>query len=229
MMRAMPLRAILLDLDGTLVDASDAIADGIVALATEHGLEIPDRAWAVGRVGFSPVETWQLLGAEDPESLSNLFRQRYLPLLPARTRVLPGAKETVLELAARGLRLGLATTRRTDSATETLRVAGMLEAVQFIGGGDLVARHKPDPEVVRLVLERLGCAPHEALMVGDTTADVAAAHAASVPCWAVLGGTHDEATLRAAGADLILSGGIAELTAALDRHPANPTIPPRRR
>ena len=124
-----------------------------------------------------------------------------------------------------GLRIALATTRRTDSATETLRVAGLLEAVRFIGGGDLVSRHKPDPEVVRLVLEKLGCAPVEALMIGDTTADVAAAHGAGVACWAVLGGTHDERTLRDAGADLILSG-IGELTAALDRR--SPSIPRRR-
>jgi HAD superfamily hydrolase (TIGR01509 family) len=221
----MSLRAIILDLDGTLVDCSDAIADGIVAIAAEHGLQVPDRAWAIGRVGFSPVETWQLLGAKDPESLSNLFRERYLPSLPARTRVLPGAKETVLELAGRGMRIALATTRRTDSATETLRVAGLLQAVHFIGGGDLVSRHKPDPEVVRLVLEKLGCAPLEALMIGDTTADVAAAHGAGVACWAVLGGTHDEQTLRDAGADLILSG-IGELTIALDRRA--PSIPRRR-
>jgi len=213
----MALRAILFDLDGTLVDASEVIADGIVELAGEHGLRVPDRAWAAARVGFSPVETWQLLGAEDPATMSELFRERYLPRLPERTRVLPGAREAVLELAGRGLALGLATTRRTDSATETLRVAGLLQAVRFVGGGDLVERHKPDPEVVNLVLARLGCTPIEALMVGDTTADVAAAHAAGLPCWAVLGGTHDEATLREAGADLILSGGIGELLAALDR------------
>ena len=99
----------------------------------------------------------------------------------------------------------------------------MLDSIRFVAGGDLVARHKPDPEVVRLVLERLECAPTEALMVGDTTADVAAAHAAGVPCWAVLGGTHDERTLRDAGADLILSAGIGELTAALDRRAARPS------
>jgi len=219
----MALRAILLDLDGTLVDASEAIADGIVAIAAEHGLSVPGREWALSRVGFSPQETWELLGADDPETMSRLFRERYMPRLPERTRVLPGAKEAVLELAGRGLALALATTRRTDSATETLRVAGMLEAIRFIGGGDLVAKHKPDPEVVHLVLERLECAPTEALMVGDTTADVAAAHAAGVPCWAVLGGTHDERTLRDAGADLILSAGIGELTAALDRRSARPS------
>ena len=64
-------------------------------------------------------------------------------------------------------------------------------------------------------------------MVGDTTADVAAAHAAGLPCWAVLGGTHDEPTLRDAGADLILSAGIAGLTAALDRHSPSPSSPRR--
>lgn len=217
----MPLRAILFDLDGTLVDASEAIADGIMELATDHGLSVPDRAWAIGRVGFSPRQTWELLGAKDPDSLSVMFRERYMAGLPARTRVLPGAREALATLSERGLRLGMATTRRTDSAVETLRVAGMLDAMRFVAGGDLVKRHKPDPEVIHLVLERLECAPDEALMVGDTTADVDAAHAAGVPCWAVLGGTHDEATLRASGPDLILPAGVGALPAALAQRAPN--------
>ena len=51
---------------------------------------------------------------------------------------------------------------------------------------------------------------------GDTAADIGAAHAAGVACWSVLGGTHDEKTLRDAGSDTIL-GGISELPAALGR------------
>jgi phosphoglycolate phosphatase len=219
------LAAILLDLDGTLVDASEAIADGVLAMAGELGLVVPERAWAAARVGYSPHETWGLLGAADPAACVELFRERYLPGIPARTRVMPGAREAVAALAARGVRLGLATTRSADSARDTLRVSGLDTHISAIGGGDEVAHHKPAPDVLLLVLERLGCPPASALMVGDTTADVLAARAAGMPCWAVLGGTHDERALREAGAARILSGGIADLPAALGRRAATEDRP----
>jgi phosphoglycolate phosphatase len=210
----MTYRALLLDLDGTLVDASAPIADGIMALAAHHGLSVPDRAWALARIGFSPRETWSLLGAGDPDALVAEFRGRYMADLPARTIVLPGARAALTALRHHGYRLALASTRATESAQATLAHAGMLPLLEHVLGGDLVAHHKPAPDVILLALERLGLEPHEALMIGDTAADVGAAHAAGLSCWAVLGGTHDEATLRAAGADSILSG-IAALPAAL--------------
>ncbi len=208
-------RAILLDLDGTLVDASAPLAAGILELAGEIGLAVPTLDWARGRIGYSPDETWRLLGASDPPAVAARFRQRYLPGLAARTRLLPGAGEALSELAGRGYRLALASTRSTESATETLAAAGWLAHFGFIAGGDLVTRHKPHPDVLQLALERLGCASEQALMVGDTAADVQAAHAAGMPCWSVLGGIHDEPTLRAAGTDLVLRGGIADLPSAL--------------
>jgi phosphoglycolate phosphatase len=211
-------RAILLDLDGTLIDSSEAIAEGILEVAGALGLRVPDRAWALGRIGSSPQETWSLLDAPDVDAAVARFRTTVLPRLPDRTRCLPGAREALAELSAEGYLLGVATTRATDSAREALRRTGLLAHVRAIGGGDLVNAHKPDPEVLHLVLGELGCAPDEALMVGDTTADVRAARAAGLPCWAVLGGTHDEKTLHEAGADLILARGIAELPAALAAH-----------
>jgi len=210
----MRFRALLLDLDGTLVDASAPIADGILSLAARHGLSVPDRAWALARIGGSPQDTWRLLGAADPDALVAEFRAEFMGDLPARTLVLPRARETLIALRGHGFRLTLASTRATDSAVATLAHAGMLDLLEHVLGGDLVANHKPAPDVIHLALERMGLAPHEALMIGDTTNDIGAAHAAGLPCWAVLGGTHDEATLRAAGADSILSG-IAALPAAL--------------
>ncbi len=209
-------RALLLDLDGTLVDASEPIADAIQALARDAGLCVPDRGWARQRIGFSPEETWRLLGASDPTAMMLLFRARYVAHVTRRTLVLPGVPEALAELRGAGRRLALATTRPTRSALDTLQAKDLERHFEFVGGGDLVARHKPAPDVLLLALERLGCAPAEALMVGDTTADIGAARAAGVACWSVLGGTHDEATLRAAGPDRILAG-FAELPAALAR------------
>jgi HAD superfamily hydrolase (TIGR01509 family) len=217
----LPYRAIFFDLDGTLVDANEPIAEAILALSRDAGLAVPDRAWAVGRIGFSPEETWRLLGASDPRAMTSLFRERYATHVTARTRLLPGVREALVALRGGGRRLALATTRITASARDTLEHQGLAAHFEHIGGGDLVARHKPAPDVIHLLLERLACRPDEALMVGDTTADIGAAHAAGLPCWSVLGGVHDEGTLREAGADLILSG-VAELPAALARHAPRP-------
>jgi phosphoglycolate phosphatase len=211
------MRAILLDLDGTLVDASEPLIEAIRAMARDAGLVPPEPAWARGRIGFAPDETWRLLGASDPLAMVRLFRERYMAHVAPRTRVLPGVPEALAALRLDGRRLAVATTRSTPSALETLELKGLLAHIEFVGGGDLVAAPKPAPDVLLLVLARLGCEPREALMVGDTTADIGAAHAAGLPCWSVLGGVHDEATLRAAGADRILSG-FAELPAALARH-----------
>jgi len=213
------VRAILLDLDGTLVDASEPIVDAILSLSRDAGLRPPERAWAVGRIGFAPDETWRLLGAADPLAMMRLFRERYMAHVAPRTLVLPGVPEALAALRGSGRRLALATTRSTPSARETLVLKGLIDHFEFVGGADQVKAPKPAPDVLLLALERLGCAPRDAVMVGDTTADVGAAHAAGLPCWAVLGGVHDEGTLREAGADLILSG-VAELPAALARHAA---------
>jgi len=213
----MHFRLVLLDLDGTLVDASEPIVDGVRALARDAGLCVPDRAWAVQRIGFSPEDTWRLLGAADPAAMVRLFRERYMAHVVTRTRVLPGVPEALAALRGGGRRLGLATTRSTASARDTLEAKGLLDHIEFVGGGDQVTAHKPAPDVIHLALRQLGGAAHDAIMVGDTTADIGAAHAAGLPCWSVLGGVHDEATLRAAGADVILSG-VAELPAALERH-----------
>ena len=210
------LRTILLDLDGTLVDSSEAIVDGVLALAAEAGLSPPSRAWARARIGGSPQDTWRLLGAPDPAALAEAFRSRYLPGLPARSLAMPGAAEALAALRDAGCALAVATTRQTASAQDTLAATGLLRWITVVVGGDQVARHKPDPEVLLAALSRLGRPVGGALMVGDTTADVGAARGAGLPCFAVLGGIHDEATLREAGADLILSG-LAELPAAVER------------
>jgi len=215
--------AILLDLDGTLVDSSEPIIDGILAVARETGLTVPDRDWARARIGFPGAETWSLLGAEDPVAMLAHYREHVSPTLAERTRVLPGVTDALAELAARGHRLAVATTRGSVSAREGLAATGLLTHVSVVIGADDVQRHKPHPDPLLLALERLSVQADAALMVGDTDADIGAAHAAGMPCWAVLGGTHDEKTLREAGADLILAGGVAELPAALDR--LSPTEP----
>jgi phosphoglycolate phosphatase len=206
---------LLLDLDGTLLDASDAIVEGVLELAAETGLPVPDPAWARGKIGQPPHTVWAELGAEDPHGMVEVFGRRVLPRLAGRSRVLPGVAEALPRLSAAGLVLAVATTRLTESAREGLEATGLAEHIAFIAGRDLVARSKPAPDVLLHALEAVGGRIERALMIGDSDADILAAHAAGMPCWAVLGGVGQEPALREAGADLILSTGFAELPGQL--------------
>jgi len=207
-------RWILLDLDGTLVDASPAIVAGVLEIAADAGLGAPDPAWVRGRIGHAPEETWRLLGAADPLALVHEFSRRILPKLDEGIVALPGARDALARMVSMGLRLGVATTRLTDSARRSLEATGLASYVEQVSGRDRVPRAKPAPDVLVDVLAALGGRVDEALMIGDSDADVGAAHAAGMPCWAVTGGVGDERALRQAGADLIL-GGIGEAPAAL--------------
>lgn len=217
---------LILDLDGTLVDSSDAIVDGVLAQAEVEGLTIPSREWAAGRIGFPPEDTWRLMGAPDPAATLERFRERWMPKIPALSRALPGAAATLVAMCELGHRCAIATTRRTDSAIDTLRATGLLEFVDPIVGADQVRAPKPAPDTLLAVLKATGCAPRDALMIGDTEVDVLAAVSAKVRCWAVLGGVGSETPLRDAGAERILGTGIGGLLGALQtvrhttgRHP----------
>lgn len=205
---------LLLDLDGTLVDAHDAIVDGVLEVAAERGLPVPERAWAHGRIGHDPLQTWVLLGDASPEQALQRFGELVLPRLPGAARVLPGVAEALAALAGAGFVLAVATTRLTQSARDTLEATGLQRWVGHVSGRDLVERPKPAPDVLLHALSAVGGRPERAVMIGDSDADVLAARAAGMPAWAVLGGIGDEPALRAAGADLILSG-LGEVPGAL--------------
>jgi len=203
------LTVVLLDLDGTLVDADDAIVEGVIELAAEAGLGTVDPAWARGRIGQPPEGTWELLGADDPAAMVQLFSERILPRLPERTRLIDGVADGLAALRALDLTLAVATTRLTESARESLAVTGIAEHITHVSGRDLVPRSKPEPDVLLHALQALGAQPAQALMIGDSDADALAARAAGMPCWGVLTGIGDETTLRAAGIEHILDTGIA--------------------
>lgn len=206
---------LLLDLDGTLLDASDAIVEGVLELAAEVGLPVPDPAWARGKIGQPPHTVWAELGAPDPHGMVAVFTERVLPRLAGRSRVLPGVAEALPRLAAAGFTLAVATTRLTQSAADGLAATGLDQHIAFVAGRDLVANTKPAPDVLLHALEAVGGSVESALMIGDSDADILAAHAAGMPCWAVLGGVGQEAALREAGADLILTAGFADLPGQL--------------
>jgi phosphoglycolate phosphatase len=192
-------RAIVFDLDGTLVDSLPDIVGAFQDAFGELGLAPPDAEAVRRRVGL-PLETMAAAFAppERVAALAAAYRRLY-PLRFTRTsRPFPGAREVLAELRGHGFRLAVATTKRSDMAVRFVAAMGLTDALDHVQGTDGFP-HKPAPDVVRRALAALDA--EGTWMVGDTTHDVGAGKAAGLATYAVTWGTHDAATLAAARPD----------------------------
>ncbi len=210
--------AVLFDLDGTLVDTVPFILESVRHAFDGYGRAPTDAEWIAG-IG-TPLRT-QLEGfARSPADVAPLlerYRAFWLEHHDRRTHAFPGAVEVVRSLHHDGHPIGVVTAKVESGAERTLRLVGLHDCVDVLVGADTVPRAKPDPLPVLHALQRLGRAPREALMIGDSPHDLAAARGAGVAsvgaCW---GATAREAL--APLADHLLSDvrDLAPLVAALE-------------
>lgn len=194
-------RAVVFDLDGTLVDA---VAD--IALALNHVLvesgrsELPTEVIA-GYVGDGAralvARAVRLEGAElDP--VLRAFLDRYAAHPVVRSRWMPGAREALDDL--RALPLALCTNKPREIAVAVLSALGVLDRFStVVGGGDCAP--KPSADALRLVASRLGVAPAQLVMVGDGTQDALAGKAVGARTIAVMNGYGSVEALRASAPD----------------------------
>jgi pyrophosphatase PpaX len=196
--------AILFDLDGTLVDTVPFILEAVRAAFDGYGRCPTDAEWIAG-IG-TPLRT-QLAGftrrPEDVEGLFQRYRSFWLENHDAKTRAFPGALEVVRGLAEARHPIGVVTAKIEQGALRTLAHTGFLPYVGAIVGADTCANAKPHPEPVLLALSRLGRPPDEALLLGDSPHDLAAARAAGAVAVGALGGACGREAL-AAHADRLL-------------------------
>jgi HAD superfamily hydrolase (TIGR01509 family) len=198
------LRALLLDLDGTLVDTPQAIVD--VAQGTLAALGFPpaDPQAIKDTIGLPlPVALAQLIGtgptgaAEAVEIYRVLWRTHVTPRIPQL--LYPGVREGLDELKRADIGLAVVTGKAQDGADSTVNAAGLRDVVDVVLGYTSVANPKPAPDIALLALEKLGVGPEAAVIVGDSTHDLEMADRAGVRSIAVTYGAQPEAVLRSAG------------------------------
>jgi pyrophosphatase PpaX len=197
--------AVLFDLDGTLVDTVPFILEAVRHAFEGYGTCPTDAEWIAG-IG-TPLRTQLASFARRPDDVEPLFeryRAYWLARHDERTRAFPGAVEIVAALAAAGHAIGVVTAKIEQGAYRTLRHTGLLPHVGAVVGADSCAHAKPHPEPVLLALSRLGRAPSEAILIGDSPHDIAAAKAAGARAAAALWGACARPALAAAGADHFL-------------------------
>lgn len=214
-------RLVIFDVDGTLVDSQDHIHAAMVAAFDAEGLIAPPRAEVLAIVGLSLPEAVSQLVPGLVESRRDrivaAYKASFAPLRgAARAPLYPGARETLLALRTRGdVALGIATGKSRRGLAHLLAahdLAGLFVTMQVADDHP----SKPHPSMVVAALEETGVAAADAVMVGDTTYDMAMARAAGVEALGVGWGYHAAADLTRAGASEVL-GAYDGLLPALDR------------
>ncbi len=225
-------RAVLFDLDGTLLDT---LAD--IALALNRALA--ERGWRpvpvetvrtmIGR--GSPIlvrRAARYLGhaLDEPDQAQILerFFVHYGELEQrgdSAARPFAGATAALQRLHAAGLKIAIVTNKQFRFADALIRALGLERWIDLVVGGDSCERRKPDPEPLLYACARLGATPETALMVGDSANDVEAARGAGIPVICVPYGYDEGRDARTLACDLLIES-LAQLPGLLLGDPPPP-------
>jgi phosphoglycolate phosphatase len=184
-----PARAVLFDLDGTLLDTvADITAALNSALAEQLPAALPESVvrTLIGRGVPSLIERAlaRVPGGESADAgrLLERYHAHYDQIQRSgrmRTRAFPGVARGLAELHSLGLKIAVVTNKSARSSVELLRRLRLEHWINELVGGDSGHR-KPEPQPLLLACARLGVSPAEAVMVGDSVIDVLAARAAGI-------------------------------------------------
>ncbi len=206
---------LVFDLDGTLIDGYDAIADALahaMARLGERPLPLARVRRMVGHGLESLLE--EAVGAERAAEGVRLFRERYPEVAVEKSHLLPGVAETLETLASRGHRLALASNKPAPFSRMILEAKGVGAHFAAIGGPDAQTPAKPDPTMLRRLMAGVGAAPAETIAVGDMDVDSEFARAAGCRVVLIPGGSRTREELLGVDSDALLDS-IAALPAWL--------------
>lgn len=176
--------AVILDVDGTLIDSNDAHAHAWVDAFAEHGIAVAfdnvRRSIGMGGDKLMPavsgIEESSDLGERIAGRRGEIFRGTWLP----RLQPFPRTRELIQRFKADGFALAVASSATEEELGPLLERAGVADLLRTRTSSDDAEHSKPDPDIVVAAVRRAGGDPGRTLMLGDTAYDVAAARRAGI-------------------------------------------------
>jgi phosphoglycolate phosphatase len=217
-------RAVLFDLDGTLVDTAPDLCNAVnrvLAARGEPAVPLARLREVVSKGGRAMLAVaLPALGEAERDALLPAFLAHYAEALAVDSRTFPGIDDLLAALDARGVRWGIVTNKPEALAAAVVAGFGWSQRCAVLVGGDTLPQRKPDPAPILLACARLGIAPGDAVYVGDDERDVQAARAAGMPSIAALWG------YRLPGEDPLAWGADHAFAGAADLLAAPGLLPP---
>jgi phosphoglycolate phosphatase len=200
------VRALVFDLDGTLVDSYAAITESLNHARSAFGLPALPEARVRRQVGRGlEALIADLVGPDRVTDGVRLFRERYAEVYASMTHPLPGAAATLEGLAARGYVMSVASNKPARFGRAIVQTLGLSASLVIVHGPDTVGSTKPDPAMLRRCVEEMRADPASTVYIGDMVLDVETAARADVPVILVDGGSASPSDLRSTGQRCVAS------------------------
>ena len=187
---------ILFDLDGTLIDSTEAILESFNVAFETFDTPVPHEDLIKAEIGHPLDDMFETLGVEASyvDAHVKAYKMHYREISCAKTVLLPEAREAV-ELASQHAVLGVVTTKTAKYSIELLEHMGLMTYFDVLIGREDVVNPKPHPEPIFKALSQLPSDKKKYWMIGDTPMDILAAKAANIESVAVTCGYADETDL----------------------------------
>jgi len=189
-----PIKAVVIDLDGTLLDTAPDLAHAAELMMAELGRPCPSLAIIQTYIGngVSRLVKRVLTGQMDAEPEAGLFdhalpifQKHYGRHIADQSRPFAGVVEGLRAMKAAGFHLACITNKAAQFTHPLLKATGLFEFFELILSGDALPKRKPDPLPLQHACETFGIQPHELLLIGDSLNDTQAARAAGCPVFCV--------------------------------------------
>ena len=197
------IKAILFDLDGTLLDTLNDIEANVNGMLREKGYPLITREQTmayIGDGGRQLIERSLPAGADNVDECYAFFKSRFDRCDNSRTTLFEGEMQALERFRAKGLKLGVVTNKRQPATLRLMKQFFPENFFEFVHGDDGSFPCKPDPTLALYAALSLRVAPAECLFVGDGETDVKTARAAGMRGIACLWGYRTREQLAAAGA-----------------------------
>ncbi|MGH8672216.1 MAG: phosphoglycolate phosphatase [Burkholderiales bacterium] len=209
------VRAVVIDLDGTLLDTAPDLAQAANRMLAELGMD---------QIGVEVLKTYIGNGVQrlvkraltrdmqrEPDAALHaravpIFEKHYEGNVATLSRIFPGVVEGLRAMQAQGLRLACITNKPERFTLPLLRATGLLDFFGLVISGDSLPAKKPDPLPLQHACAHFGVQPHELLLIGDSVNDTQAARAAGCPVFCVPYGYNLGQDVRELDPDAVVPG-----------------------
>lgn len=191
------MKTILFDLDGTLIDSTEAILESFGVAYETFGKKVPEEREITKIIGYPLDIMFRMLGVHvtEADAYVSAYKEYYRLISRQKTMLLPLVKEA-LKNASRLGTLGIVTTKTAHYSEELLEHLGVMHYFKVLIGRESVTHPKPHPEPILKALQHLDANPAQTWMIGDTSLDLMSAREAGVHGIGVLCGYGEKHDLQ---------------------------------